>query len=465
MASADKEENMIQLKDASEITPDFISKTIDAFDGSRERQGLAEDTAYYEADNPHIMNRKLPMDSGPDNRLPVSYARRIINLVSGYMYKPGLVSYAYEGEDSRYEDAIRQTFRENGENIKTEQVGKQASIYGIGYEYHYVQGVVNQDAEGRPSVSAVPRFVKLPAPEVIAIWDKQIEPALLGFIRYVPETQDAWRVTCVNDSQIQEYLKTKGGGGELKPYGPPKRHYYGQVPLAVFKNNEECMGDFDPVVPLIDAYDVLMSDSMNEFDRFAWAYLLLKGMALSPENAEKVKRLRAFENLDDTGDVAWLTKQMDTNFIKYMSDTIRNEIHRQSGIPNLEDYDSAGASGKTMSKFIYLMELFTDPKESYFRQGLAKRIELVTEILSIQARGGDPSEWRITMNRNTPDNSLEQAEIFAKYSGFVSHKTLLQEFADFVDDPVEEIERLEAEGPLGDILALSETEPGLNGSN
>ena len=69
------------------------------------------------------------------------------------------------------------------------------------------------------------------------------------------------------------------------------------------------------------------------------------------------------------------------------------------------------------------------------------------------------------MNRNTPDNSLEQAEIFAKYSGFVSHKTLLQEFADFVDDPVEEIERLEAEGPLGDILALSETEPGLNGSN
>jgi SPP1 family phage portal protein len=128
-----------------------------------------------------------------------------------------------------------------------------------------------------------------------------------------------------------------------------------------------------------------------------------------------------------------------------MSELIRGEIHRQSGIPNLEDYDGAGASGKTLTKFIYMMELFTDPKEAYFKQGLIDRIDCLNRILTIQGKGLDLSDIHVIMNRNRPDASLEQAEIFEKYDGRISRKTLIENFADFVDNADEEMEQLKAE--------------------
>jgi len=37
------------------------------------------------------------------------------------------------------------------------------------------------------------------------------------------------------------------------------------------------VGDFEPITDLIDGYDNLFSDAMNEFDKFANAYLRLVG--------------------------------------------------------------------------------------------------------------------------------------------------------------------------------------------
>ena len=430
MALTDKETQMYQVDSIEDITPKYIGKTVHAFI-DKHAQDYIDSVEYAEGRNPRIMNRDLPDDSGPDNRIPASYARRIINLINGYMYKPGLINYGYGNE--RDQANLEMVFSANQEPIKTSQIGKQASIHGIGYEYHYVDS------------ATLPRFVKFPAAEVVPIYNKGIEPKVLAFVRFVPEGGDYVKLLYVDDKEITEYKMLKNGDS-ITEIVAPVRHYYGRVPLVIYRNNEELMGDFEPVEQLIDAYDVLMSDSMNEFDRFAWAYLLLKGISLSEENAEKLKRMRVFENLDETGDVSFLTKQIDTEFIKFMSDLIRSEIHRQSGIPNIEDYDGAGASGKTMTKFIYLMELFTDPKEAYFKEGLKDRLDCINRILKIKGRGINIDEIDIIMNRNHPDNSLEQAEIFEKYDGRgISRETLITNFADFVPNAKEEMERFEEE--------------------
>jgi hypothetical protein len=95
-----------------------------------------------------------------------------------------------------------------------------------------------------------------------------------------------------------------------------------------------------------------------------------------------------------------------------------------------------------MNKFIYLMELFTDPKESYFKQGLKQRIKLITLSANLD---GLPSDIDIIMSRNTPDASREYAEIFSLYDGRISRKTLIENFADFVPDAELEMEQLKQE--------------------
>lgn len=427
----------MKLEVVDRIDAVTLAGIVDDFRESDRYQQFIENNDYFKGQNTSILRRKTPSESGaPDNRIPVPYGRRIINLVSGYMYKPGLVSYA--SVDEKYFDVLTNVFDANSEPIKTEQMGKQTSIQGIGYEFHYVQG----DREGN-EFRATPRFIKLPAAEVVPIYDYAVEPNLWSFVRIV--TRGDKDIAWIYYKNIwEQFDREKDGGKNFVQIGTG-RHYYGEVPLVVYQNNEEEIGDFEPVQHLIDAYDVLVSDSMNEFDRFAYAYLVMKGLGLSPEAAAELKKTRTFENLDQEDSIEFLTKDMATEYVKFMTDLIRDEIHRQSGIPNLEDYDAAGASGATMTKFIYLMELFTDPKESYFKQGLSKRIELIDRVLRYSV---DPGRVEIIMSRNTPDASKEQAEIFNLYSGHVSEETLLNNFADFVEDAAEEIEKLTAEKEL-----------------
>jgi len=424
----------MQIEPVDRIDAKVVGEIVDDFHASDRYAQYLENIEYYKGQNPYIMDRAAPGGQGtPDNRTPVPYGRRIINLVTGYMYKPGLVQYT--SEDDTYLQALLDVFDTNREPLKTEQMGKQTSIQGVGYEYHYVAG----DTRGA-QVRAVPRFTKLSAGEVVPLYDYEVEPNLWAFIRAIVrgEKDIVW---AYYNNGWQRFERVHDGGKNLE-LAEEGVHYYQDVPLVVYQNNEEMIGDFEPVQHLIDAYDVLVSDSMNEFDRFAWAYLVMKGMSLSDQDAKRLKQTRTFEGLAETDQIEFLTKEMATEFVKFMTDLVRDEIHRQSGIPNLEDYDASGASGKTMSKFIYLMELFTDPKESYFKEGLYRRIELVDRILRF---GMDPGRVEVIMNRNTPDNSLEQAEIFQKYAGFISQETLIENFADFVDNAQEEIEKLEAE--------------------
>ena len=431
---------MAQVDRADALTSDQISDLIDDFTESDQFGNFGDNIDYFKGQNPHIMERKIPDDSGPDNRIPVSYARRIINTVVGYMYKPGLISYGFEDDSATYQDAITEVFNFNREPIKSEQVGKQASIQGIGYEFHYVDGVTDGKLPAKP----MPRFVKLPVREVIPIYDWNIERDLWAFIRFFMREKEQ-HVFVYYDKRWVEYRKKEHGG--IIAQVDEGIHYYGQVPLTIYENNEELMGDFDAVEPLIDAYDILMSDSMNEFDRFAWAYLLLKGANLSGTDASNLKRVRILENLDKDAVVEFLTKVIDTEFIKFMSDLVRAEIHRQAGIPNLEDYKfGSSASGETLAKFIYLMELFTDPKESYFKEGLHGRLDLVTKILNLRGIQGDAQDVEIIMNRNTPEDDLYNAQVFNAYVGQISRKTLIENYANFVKDADKELAAIDAEG-------------------
>lgn len=436
------------------LTDEQVLGFIKDFQGSKQYTNYAHNLRYYSGNNPHIMDRATPDPDAPDNRIPVSYGRKVINTVTGYMYKAGLINYG--GDDEPYLDMLTEVFDTNREPIKTEQIGKQTSVHGVGYEYHYVDGMT----DSKLPVKAVPKFVKLPVLETIPIYNYDIEPVLICFIRFYMIGDEMQVYVYYMREWFFYTLEKDGKKLALVDQGT---HPYGQVPLVVFENNEEQIGDFDSVEPLIDAYDVLMSDSMNEFDRFAWAYLILKGFGISPEDAKAIKAKRIFELRGENDMMSFLTKEINADFIKFMSEWIRGEIHSQSGIPNLDDTKWGGnASGETVTKFIYMMELFTDPKESYFKEGLYHRINLVTDILA-QARQpvGNPYEVNIIMQRNKPDNSLEQAMIFEKLDGRLSRKTLIENYAPAVKNADEEMERLKEEGELNlaDIDRIAEPNP------
>ena len=171
-----KFEDRLDEKDIVDIIDDYKENVVPAV-------RLRKD--YSKGNNPTILSRILPAGS-PQNKLPVPYGRRITNLITSYMFLPGLITYGTKIRQG-YFDELKKIFDYNKEELQTYKIGWQTTVQGVGYEIFYVEGI-------DPELTAIdnklgyrgtmPRFAKVPVEETIPIYDFDIIPKLQAFIRF-----------------------------------------------------------------------------------------------------------------------------------------------------------------------------------------------------------------------------------------------------------------------------------------
>ena len=438
----------VKLEDNERLTDQQILEYIEDFQQS-DYEVIDNLENYYLGENTTIEKRTdsyVYSDSGtPNNVIAVPYGRKIVNTVLGYAFKPGLIT--YNSENIKYIEKLQDVNYWNIEAVETSQIARDVSAYGVGYELHYIE-----DMGGR----ATPRFTRVSAKEIIPIWDYSIEPKLSCVIRFYSEVNNSDQTRQVIEVYYKDIIQTyitdfmDTVGISSSNYSSMKlesedKNMYNLIPFVVFRNNEEFIGDYEHILSLIDAYDNLTSDSMNEFERFASAYLRLVGSDIDKKDLDKVKAKRIFMNLENKDAVTFLTKDINTEYITFMSDLIRMEIHKQSNIPDMSDEKFAGNSSGVAIRFkLSDFENLISQKEAYFKQGLFKRYLLVNSILGI--RDNERRELReleIKFQRNIPANLQEIAEIALKSKGILSDKTILKLYpSDWVHDIYQELEQI-----------------------
>lgn len=381
---------------------------------------------YYKANNVAISSKPTPSQEGtPDNRVAVGFARKIIKTVTGYMYKAGLIKLTSQVK-SQWFNKIDQAIKLAGGDAKTSKLGRIVSIFGSGIELLYI----NENADVNIAV--------LKPNEALPIYDFDIEPKLIALVRPVKTAQGDVIELYYSDKVIK-YLKNEDEITFLEE----AENYFGEVQASIYYNNDEMMGDFEPVIRLIDAYDTLMSDSLNELDRFANAYLVLKGILLNAEDAKEIKSRRILEIMEGA-EASFLTKNIQDGFIENLKNTLHELIHQISHVPDLTDQNFAGQqTGPAMRFKLADFENLCAEKEIGFKQGLEQRIKLFSNILSISSNL-TPEQYSINFSRNLPANLLEIGDIVTKFTGSVSHKTLLG-LVPFVNNVEDELNLLEEE--------------------
>ena len=416
------------------LSPKEILEIVNMFE-SHEMMDLLSKQEYYEGNNPYIVQRNLvdTKSGAPDWRVRVPYARKIINTVTGYMYKAGNVKYEYSKSGAKYEEKIDVIFKRNNEHIKTSQLGKNVSIYGYGCELFYLDN---------GEITWANADVK----QIIPLYSYDIEPKLLAFIRFYRRKNGNTFIDVYYDDVQQSYVREKDASVELEYIGNTINPFAGP-PLNVISNNEEKIGDFEPFINggLIDAYDVLCSDSMNEFDRFAWAYLLLSD-TLDAKDEMTIKQKRIFENLGKDGFAKFLTKDIPTQYIQFMRDWIKKEIHEQSHIPDFLEMSTGGdLSGVALERLLYDFEYICATKETYFKKGLYNRFKIIDPIVNISDSEFIQDDIIINMVRNKPIDNVTNGTLFNIYWGKLSSETVISNFAPFVEDPEAELEKANEE--------------------
>jgi SPP1 family phage portal protein len=331
------------------------------------------------------------------------------------------------------------------------------------------------------AVKAEPRFFSVDPRELILLYDYSSEPRKVMAIRFYQLTPDHYKVEVYYPDRVETYDRKReenSGKWTLIPVSK-EPNFFGEVPVIAYYFGDEMLGIVKPVLPLIDAYDVLISDSLNEYDKFASAYLIMKNFGITDPTKKKeagmfdsalaaLKRKRVFEHVPVDADLSYLTKDIPTAFVQWMSDFVRDQIHVQSHVPDFTGEKMSGASGIAIQRLLFDFENVVSSAEADFDLGLLERIRLITLLYSKAGRMvGSPDMVSISHKRNVPLDLKQFADtaLTMKSAGFSRYVVADVMPDDIIPDVEEELERQDndSKAMMPDIEAMAEEEVDENG--
>ena len=425
-----------------EPTPEVINKLVEHHESSNLGR-YKKLQNYYEGYN-DILKRTKRDQSKPNNRLVSGYPSYIVDLMQGYFIgKP----VTYTSSDKELIAEIQDIFNYNDEQDENSELAKMAGIKGKAYEIVYI------DEEARI------RFNEVDADYIIMVYDTKINPESNFVIKINYEIdinnldKGKRKITVYTKDMI--YYYEEGDNGLILV--DEEEHYFGEVPVIEFLNNDEGIGDFERVISLIDAYDKANSDTANDFEEFTDAFLYLVNLSgTEKEDIEKLKEDKVLL-LDEKGQAGWLIKDINDTAIENYKKRLNDDIHKFAKIPDVTDEKFMGnTSGESMKYKLLPLDQVIAAKQRKFKRALQKRLELICSYL--QWKTGKEYDYRdidINFEINKPVNEKEMVEMAIQMMGITSLSTALAKVPG-VDDVEMELAKIEEE--KGDYFNLDDIE-------
>ena len=381
-------------------------------------------------------------DNDRANKLVCNHAKDIADTASAY-FIGNPISYNSQEDISPLTDALEAAGADetDGDN------GLDLSIYGRAYEYIYTkEGETTLETK---NLSPLSTFI---------VRDDSIEERELFAVYYYArkDDTDGHTVSYVATVLTKNYkwvLNILNVTGAQSTFEEPEEHFLGEVPVVEYLNNKLGIGDYQLQIPLIDAYNALMSDRITDKEQFIDAILAVYGTLLSDEDAETegdgaggaaaMKRLKQEKLLEmpDASRAEYLTRTFDETGVEILKKALEQDIHKFSHVPCLTDEAFGGnVSGVAMEFKLLGLENITKIKSRYYRKGLRKRLRIFVNFLNTSSVINiNVAAIEATFTRAMPKNLLEISQYVANLKGVVSTKTLLSQIP-FVTDPEAEIE-------------------------
>lgn len=406
---------------------------------TQECQRLQKLKSYYMGDH-DILRHERRNKNAPNFKTVANHAKDIADTATGY-FMGNAIKYNNTAEGDL--EPLLVAF----DGAEIDQVDAQnalnMAIYGRAYEYIYAkEGLTELD-----STSVDPENVFL-------VYDDSIERKALFAIYYYEikdDTKDATKYQAEVFTQNLHYhivLRDSSTGTTQNEQVEP--HNLGQIPIIEYRNNHFAIGDYEQQISLIDAYNSLMGNRVNDKEQAVESILVLYGAQLADnqEEAREAMRILAEEGLlelpaDAKAD--FLKNALDENATEILRKALKEDIYTFSHVPNLTDENFAGNSSGVAMEFKLLgLEMITKTKEANYKRGIRQRISIFAHYLGMQQIALEAHSIVPQFSRGLPKNLLELSQIINNLEGKVSLRQLIS-LLPFVEDPDAELEALEEE--------------------
>lgn len=427
------------LKDPSYPSPELITFAI-----AQQQATVAElqkKSDYY--DGKHDVFKRSKNADGQLTNVMINNAKYVTDINVGFMLG-NPVSYA-PGADSKIDDVLVEL-----ENMRVKkhdrELEKDLSVFGIGYELLYLKVRDDNPKDVELKIAVIdPRGIVL-------VTDDTVDSEPLFAVRYTPKFNlqggaDGYQVEVYTATTIIVFRV--GNLADVAAYEEPiaiKENFYRDVPVVEYRNNEEKQGDFEQAISLMDAYNVLQSDRINDKEAFIDALLILYGFTLGSEEGDSDgeingNMLEAPAKTDGVG-AEWLTKTFDEKGVDILAKSIEENIHKVTYTPNLSDEKFGGnISGEAMKyKLFGLLQLLVT-KTGYFEDGLLRRLKLIENMLRVKGKDVEIKGTKISFKVNLPVNKKDIIDMIRDSQEFIPMLVSLGWLPD-IDDPQEVIDMM-----------------------
>ena len=300
----------------------------------------------------------------PDNRLAVNFPRHIVDSFEGFFLG---IPIKISSTDEAVMEYVNAVDAANDSDDINSELSTIVSIFGRGYRIIFV------DEDGDIGTAYLDPM------ESFAVYNESIKPRMRYFVRTYLDANKVRRGSISDDTTVRYFSME---GGELK-WLEEYPHGFSSVPAIEFVQNRARTGLFEPVLPLCNSYNKILSEKANDVDAFAEAYLAILGTEVDEEGVHRIRddRIINIYGTDDAKEilVQFLTKPTADGTQENLLQREEDLIYRTSMVANISDETFGSAtSGKALKFKVWAMSNLAQTFDNKILKSLKKRYKIWT---------------------------------------------------------------------------------------
>lgn len=296
--------------------------------------------------------------------------------------------------------------------------------------------------------------------QTIAIWDYDTPSQKTGLLRY-------WIENVSTGIQVHLEIKTKdykkhyidgiekkdlnkNSKVDFKEYKEDRKDVlWDDVPCFAVENPDG-LALYELVIKLIKKYEQVIINNANTFQYNDDAKLKITGFTpvndatieqetedgetVTIQNParivedEAILNAKVFYTPDESGDIGWVTKDINDTASENHKKTMLDLALMISGVPNVTDQGFTNADNSSaLEKKFFPLDQVLQQADKLFHKELLRMWEMITTRINIKKNTSyDFRDIDIILIRNLPQNNQEILDNWLKLRGLVSDKTVIE---------------------------------------
>lgn len=368
---------------------------------------------YWKGKQP-ILDRVKEIRPEINNKIVENHAQEIVAFKTGYVFGSPIQLVQRgksdlnnpDGKDDTRISTLNEMLFEEDKASKDTELGETMAICGTAYRI--ILPKKNTDGTSPFDV------LNLNPRTTFVVYSNDIYRKPVMGVSYVEDTATGKREYGVYTETSYFNFKSDEDEVEEEP------HVLGMIPIIEYPNNSARLGNFEIVLPLLDALNVTSSDRVNDVAQFIQSLIWFNNCAIDKKQFEELRESGGLQTKSEPGnpaDVRILTSSLDQTSTQALKDDLYQTMLQIAGVPDRHS-STGGNTGQAilLASGWQTAETHAKATELIFSRSDKRALRIIlkiindSDVLDYTMKDLKISEIDIKFSRNKTDNLLVKTQ-------------------------------------------------------